>query len=82
MQDNNLSLDLLEIGKKALVVKINSSGDIKRRLLDIGLVENTFVECVLYSPFKDPKAYLIKGATIAIRNDDAKNIIVRCLENE
>ena len=78
MQNNDLSLDLLEIGKKAEVIKINSTGAIKRRLLDIGLVENTYIECVLTSPFKDPRAYLIKGATIALRNNDAKDIIVRC----
>lgn len=79
MQKKDLNLDQLEIGTKAKVIKINSSGTIKRRLLDIGLVEDTTVECILTSPFKDPRAYLIKGATIAIRNDDAKNIAIRCI---
>ncbi len=76
----NLSLDLLKIGQKAKVVEISSDENIKRRLLDMGLVENSIVECVLISPFQDPHAYDIKGATIAIRNDDAEKILVRCLE--
>lgn len=75
----NLSLNLLEIGQKAKVVSVNTKGDIKRRLLDIGLIENTDVECVFKSPFNDPRAYFIKGATIALRNDDAKDILVRCI---
>ena len=76
---NDLSLDLLEIGKKASVISVNSDELIKRRLLDMGLVENSIVECILESPFKDPRAYLIKGALVAIRNDDAKKIVVRCI---
>ena len=76
---NDLSLDLLEIGKKASVMSVNSDELIKRRLLDMGLVENSIVECILESPFKDPRAYLIKGALVAIRNDDAKKIVVRCI---
>lgn len=76
---NDLSLNLLEIGKKASVISVNSDELIKRRLLDMGLVENSIVECILESPFKDPRAYLIKGALVAIRNDDAKQIVVRCI---
>lgn len=79
MLEKDLSLNLLKIGTKAKVTKINSTGDIKRRLLDIGLIENSLVECVLESPFNDPRAYFIKGATIALRNEDAKDIMVRCI---
>ena len=45
-----------------------------QRLLDIGVINGTNVECVLKSPSNDPKAYLIRGAVIAIRNEDAKFI--------
>ena len=79
MLEKDLSLNLLKIGTKAKVIKISSTGDIKRRLLDIGLIENSLVECVLESPFNDPRAYFIKGATIALRNEDAKDIMVRCI---
>ena len=33
-------------GEKAVVKKLLSDGSIRRRLLDIGLVEGTTVECV------------------------------------
>ena len=42
--------------------------------LDIGLVENTLVECVGISPLGDPAAYQIRGAVIAIRKADSRNI--------
>ena len=44
--------------------------------MDIGAINGTLVECVLKSPCGDPKAYLIRGAVIAIRDEDAKCISI------
>ena len=63
-------------GEKATVKELLSSGTIRRRLLDIGLTENTEVECIGKSPAGDPSAFLIRGAVIAIRSEDSKNILV------
>lgn len=67
----------LSVGESALVYKIMSGSDMRQRFLDIGLIENTLVECVGQSPAGDPKAYLIRGAVIAIRNDDAEDILIK-----
>lgn len=72
------TLDKLELGKSARVISINNSS-IKRRLLDIGLIENSIVTSYLISPFNDPIAYKIKNAIIAIRNIDSKEIEVEVL---
>lgn len=64
-------------GETALVGLILSTGSIRRRLLDIGLIENTRVECVGHSPAGDPTAFLIRGAVIALRTEDCRNILVR-----
>ena len=50
--------------------------DIKRRFLDLGFIPGEVTKCVLISPFKDPKAYLINNNIIAIRDVDARNIEV------
>lgn len=71
-----MSLSDMEIGQKAVVLEVNAPNNIKRRLLDIGLIKGTKVECVLKSPFGDPIAYLIRGTVIAIRKEDAKGIVV------
>lgn len=64
----------LNLGDSAHVVSISNKSSISRRLLDIGLIPGTKVECVLISPAKNPKAYMIRGAVIAIRNEDAFDI--------
>ena len=75
----NLYLSDIPLGSRCIIKKINLDGSIKRRLLDIGLIEGTKVENVLESPFKDPVAFLIRGAVIAIREDDSKNIMVELI---
>ena len=71
------SLNDIKPGQKATVKELVSTGSIRRRLLDIGLVENTEVECLGRSPAGDPCAYLIRGAVIAIRSEDCRNILVQ-----
>lgn len=71
------SLDKIKPGERAVISKLNISGSMRRRLLDIGLIENTEVECVGKSPAGDPLAFLIRGAVIAIRSEDCRRITVR-----
>ena len=69
-------LNDIKPGETATVKSLSSTGSIKRRLLDIGLIENTEVECVGRSPCGDPTAFLIRGAVIAIRKEDCGNILI------
>lgn len=71
-----ISLKEMQPGQKARIKKILSSGSMRRRLLDIGLIKGTKIECVGKSPAGDPLAFYIRGAVIAIREEDCRNIIV------
>lgn len=67
----------LKIGEKCLINKIEINGSMRRRLLDLGLTPDTTVECVGKSPLGDPKAYLIRGAVIALRCKDCQKIEIK-----
>lgn len=71
-----MSLSDIKVGDKVIIKKVNANDNIKRRLLDIGLIEGTKVECILKSFFNDPLAYLIRGTIIAIRKEDSDKILV------
>lgn len=71
-----LSLCQLAPGESAIIKKIYCSGSMRRRLLDIGMTELTKVVCVGVSPAGDPKAFLIRGAVIALRREDSINIVI------
>ncbi len=66
----------LKVGQSAFVEKILSNKSMLRRFLDIGLVNKTYVECVGQSPAGDPKAFLIRGAVVALRSEDCKNVLI------
>ena len=67
----------LKRGERAHVRSLDAASHIRRRLQDIGLEEGAAVECVMVSPLGDPTAYLICGAVIALRREDAACVQVR-----
>ena len=69
-----VSLADMNVGEKGRVIFLNSP--IQKRLFELGLTEGSLVECVLRPLFSDPAAYLIRGAVIAIRSRDCKNIMI------
>ncbi len=71
-----ITLDKIKKDEEVLIKKVQGKEDIKRRFLDLGFIPGEMTKCVLVSPFKDPRAYLINNNIIAIRNKDAKNIEV------
>jgi len=75
MRNKNSLADLTQ-GDTATVSKITSSGSIRRRLQDIGLIPGTKIECIQKSPLGDPVAYLIRGAVIALRSEDSSCVII------
>ena len=74
---NNISLDKIDLNEKYLIDEVLLDEHTKKRIYDLGLIENTIIKAVYKSPFGDPIAYSVRGTIIAIRNNDAKNIIVR-----
>lgn len=73
----NITLDRLEKGKGARVQKLCANPVLRRRLIDMGFVKNAKIECVEESPMGNPRAYKILSFVIALRNEDARDIMVR-----
>ena len=71
---NDRTINELNIGETGTVSKIVGEENIKRRLLDLGLIEGTSIKPVLVSPSGDPRAFEFRGVLIAIRKEDGKNI--------
>ncbi len=71
-------LSHLRSGESAVVLSISpvSRGLDRQRLLDLGLLPGTKVSVALIGPGGDPKAYRIRGALIALRDDQADRILV------
>lgn len=71
----------LEVGERARVVALAPAlrGAERRRMLDLGLIPGTEVGPQLRSPGGDPTGYLIRGAVIALRREQADQVQVERL---
>ena len=66
----------LKSGETGVVLNVLTDFDLKQRLRDIGFIKGTEVQFLHSSPTGDPRAYKLKSTIVALRNGDAKNIII------
>jgi len=66
----------LKPGEKGKVVKIKGKGNLKKRLLDMGIVPGTEIQLEKVAPLGDPIDILIKGYHLSLRKDEAKDILI------
>lgn len=79
MEKKESFLSDLEPGQEARIRELRISGGMRRRLLDLGMIEGTSVRCVAQSPSGDPKAFLLRGAVVAIRKEHGSRILLKGL---
>lgn len=77
MNAEEIRLAQLAPEEAAVVSSLSHTGALRRRLIELGLIEGTHVRCVLRAPSGSPIAYQVRGATIALRRCDAETILVR-----
>ncbi len=68
------TLSALRPGDAALVGEVRTPSPLREHFTALGLIAGTPVTCLLRSPFGDPSAYLIRGALVAIRREDAETV--------
>lgn len=65
-----------KIGETVVVVKINSEGAMKRRIMDMGITKGTSLFVKKSAPLGDPIELTVRGYELSIRKVDAENIMV------
>ncbi|WP_106768557.1 FeoA family protein [Paenibacillus faecalis] len=63
-----------DFGQKFLVKKVDIQGELKRRLLDLGFVQDSVIEVLKPSPLGDPVSYRVAGTVIALRKEESQFI--------
>lgn len=77
-----IRLPALEPGGRGRVVALRNHGLTRRRLLDLGVTPGAIVERAFTSPFGEPTAYRVRGALIALRAEQAREIEIEPLGHE
>ncbi|MCR6668746.1 MAG: ferrous iron transport protein A [archaeon YNP-WB-040] len=80
MRITEKKLSELKPGEKGIVTRVEGSGAVKRRLLEMGLVKGAEVTMIRKAPLGDPIEFLVKGYNLSLRKVEADNIYVSVKE--
>ncbi|MBW1706433.1 MAG: ferrous iron transport protein A [Deltaproteobacteria bacterium] len=62
--------------QKGIIRKVSATGDMGRRIREMGLVKDTPIQIQGRAPLKDPVAVKIRDYVLTLRNNEASNILV------
>ncbi|AGF58017.1 MULTISPECIES: FeoA family protein [Clostridium] len=71
-----INLNNISVGKFVKVNELSASGMLRERMLALGLTRGAKIEVIRKGPSGDPTVYNIRGAMIALRNEEASLISV------
>ncbi len=66
----------LNIGDKGVIHSVRAKGEIRRRLLDVGLFKGTKFKVLRLAPLGDPIVIRVKGFDLSLRLEEARQIRV------
>lgn len=71
-----MTLDELAVGREAKILTVGGEGQLRVRLLDMGLIPHTVVRVQKVAPLGDPIEIHLRGYELTIRKEDAARITV------
>ncbi len=66
----------VKVGETAAVVKLHGEGEVKRRIMDMGVTKGTEIFVRKVAPLGDPVEVTVRGYELSIRKGDAEMIEV------
>ena len=77
-----IPLRKLSVNQSGIIASVKASGELGRRIRDMGLVPGTPVTVVGRAPLRDPVALRLRDFTLTLRNSEADFISVNVEEEE
>ena len=72
-----MTLRELKVGETGVIAKVNTTGALKQRLMDMGIIKGAEVKIIKIAPLGDPIEVEIRGYNLSIRKGDAEKIEMR-----
>lgn len=73
-----MTLDQIAVGTEVKIITVGGEGQLRVRLLDMGLIPQTVVKVQKVAPMGDPIEIHLRGYELTIRKEDAARIEVQC----
>ena len=71
-----MKLSDIEIGGRAVIVKVAGHGGFRRRIVEMGFIKGKVVEVLNRAPLGDPIEYSVMGYNVSLRQSEAERIEV------
>ena len=71
-----MKLNELPVGGRGIIHRVGGTGNLRLRLLDMGLTSKTEVAVTRVAPMGDPIELTLRGYQLTIRREDAANVEV------
>ena len=71
-----MTLDMLPVGRSAVIRQVGGEGLLRCRLLDMGLIPQTRITVTKIAPMGDPMELHLRGYILTLRKSDAHEITV------
>lgn len=82
MQCGRIPLRFMKDGERGVIVAVNATGEMGRRIRDMGLVPGAEVTIQGRAPLYDPVALRVMGFTLTLRNNEADYIMVEMISDK
>ena len=71
-----MTLNDIGVGQTCTVKRLNDTGEIRRRIMDMGITKGTEISVLKIAPLGDPIDISVRGYQLSLRRSDAANIEV------
>ncbi len=75
-----MTLREVQVGQSAKVLKLNGTGPVKRRIMDMGITKGQVVSVIRVAPLGDPMEITVRNYELSVRKADAEMIEVELVE--
>ena len=75
-----MTLDMLKVGESGIIKSVGGEGELRLRLLYMGLIPKTKVMVRKMAPMGDPIEIHLRGYELTLRIEDAKKIEIESEE--
>lgn len=75
-----MKLSELHVGQSAVIKKVNGNGNLRRRILEMGIIPRTIVHMRKPAPMGDPLKVFLRNYELSLRHEEASWVEVEIVE--
>ena len=75
-----MTLREAQVGQTVKVIKLQGTGPVKRRIMDMGITKGQVITVIRVAPLGDPIEITVRGYELSVRKADCEMIEVELVE--